>query len=79
MSTLNQNTAECESVVHRFLEVNLKITSIMAALNNNGDVHIGDKVRHISLVEYGNNYQLLPPELLTLFIGSGQRGKHSIC
>ena len=44
MSTLNQNTAECESVVRRFLEVNLKITSIMAALNNNGDVHIGDKV-----------------------------------
>ena len=43
MSTLNQNTAECESV-HRFLEVNLKITSIMATLNNNEDVHIGDKV-----------------------------------
>ena len=46
MSSLNQNTAECESVVRCLLEVNLKTTSIMAFLNNNRDVHIGNMPRH---------------------------------
>ena len=64
MSSLNQNTAECESVVRRLLEVNLKITSVMAFLNNNGDVHIGNMSRHINLSERGNCFQLLPPEIV---------------
>ena len=68
MSSLNQNTAECESVVRQLLELNLKITSVMAALNNNGDVHIGDDVHHINLTNFGNNYQLLPPELVSIFM-----------
>ena len=41
---LNQNMAECEFVVRRLLELNMKITSVMATLNNNGDVHIQDSV-----------------------------------
>ena len=64
MSTLNQNTAECESVVCRLLKVNMKATEIMAAINSNSDVHIGQKARHISLIEHANNFQLLPPEIV---------------
>ena len=65
MRTLNQNTAECKAVIHCLLEVNLKTTSIMAFLNNNGDVHIRDMPRHINLSERGNSFQLLPPELVS--------------
>ena len=65
MSALNQNTAECEAVIRHLLEVNLKTTSIMAFLNNNGDVHIRDMPRHINLSERGNSFQLLPPELVS--------------
>ena len=68
MSSLNQNTAECESVVRRLLELNLKITEVMAHLNTNGDVHIGTDVRHVNLTDLGNNYQLLPPELVSLYM-----------
>ena len=65
MSSLNQTTAECESVIRRLLEINLKTTSIMAFLNNNGDVHIGNMPRHINLSERGNNFQLLPPDIVS--------------
>ena len=68
MSTLNQNTAECESVVRRLLELNLKVTSIMAFMNCNGDVHIRNDVRHITLIDRANNFQLLPPEIVGNFI-----------
>ena len=68
MSSLNQNTSECESVVRRLLEVNIKITEIMAALNNNLDVHIRDKARHINLIEHSNNFQLLPPEIVKMVL-----------
>ena len=68
MSTLNQNTSECESVVRHLLEVNIKITEIMAALNNNLDVHIREKVRHINLIEHSNNFQLLPPEIVKMVL-----------
>ena len=64
MSTLNQNTAECESVVRRLLEVNMKATEIMAAIYSNSDVHIGERAHHISLIEHANNFQLLPPEIV---------------
>ena len=66
MSTLNQNTADCESVVRRLLEINLKITSIMSFLNSNGDIHIGDNTCHINLSNFGNSFQLLPPEVVFL-------------
>ena len=64
MSSLNQNTAECESVIRRLLEVNLKCSEIMASINNNTDVHICSQARHVSLIEHANNFQLLPPEIV---------------
>ena len=64
MSTLNQNTAQCESVIRRLLEVNMKAMEIMAAIYSNSDVHIGERARHISLIEHANNFQLLPPEIV---------------
>ena len=64
MSALNQNTAECESVVRRLLEMNMVTTQIMSSINNNSDVHIQNKPRHISLIEHANNFQLLPPEIV---------------
>ena len=68
MSTLNQNTSECETVVRSLLEVNLACTKIMAILNSNHDVHIGSNVRHIMLTEHANNFQLLPPKVVHLFM-----------
>ena len=68
MSRLNQNTSECESVVRRLLEVNIKITEIMSALNNNLDVHVRDNARHITLIEHSNNFQLLPPEIVKMVL-----------
>ena len=65
MSALNQNTVECEAVVRRLLEVNLKTTSIMAFLNNSSNVHIRDMPRHINLSQRGNSFQLLPPEIVS--------------
>ena len=64
MSSLNQNTAECESIIRRLLEVNLKCSEIMASINNNSDVHICGRARHVSLIEHANNFQLLPPEIV---------------
>ena len=40
----------------------------MAHLNTNGDVHIGTDVRHVNLTDLGNNYQLLPSELVSLYM-----------
>ena len=68
MSSLNQNTSECETVVHSLLEINLACTKIMAILNNNHDVHIGSNVRYIILTGHGNNFQLLPPEVANIFM-----------
>ena len=68
MSSLNQNTTECELVVRSLLEINMLCTQIMAILNSNGDVHIGEKIRNITLTEHSNNFQLLPPEVVKLFM-----------
>ena len=68
MSSLNQNTSECETVVRSLLEINLACTKIMAILNSNHDVHIGSNVRHIILTEHANNFQLLPPKVVNLFM-----------
>ena len=64
MSSLNQNTAECESVVRHLLEMNMLTTQIMSSINNNSDIHIQNKPRHISVTEHANNFQLLPPEIV---------------
>ena len=66
MSCLNQNTAECQSVVRRLLELNLTTTQIIAWINSNADVHVHDNIRHISLIDHSNNFQLLPPEIVQL-------------
>ena len=79
MSTLNQNTAECEAVVRRLLELNLKVTSMMAFLNSNGDVHIGDNSCHINLSQAGNSFQLLHPEIVSQFTDLDDERKHAIC
>ena len=68
MSSLNQNTAECELVVRLLLEINMLCTQIMAILNSNGDVHIGERIHNITLTEHSNNFQLLPPEVVKLFM-----------
>ena len=65
MSTLNQNTADCESVVRRLLELNFSLTSVMSSLNGNGDTHVSDNVRHVQLSDRGNVFQLLPPEVVS--------------
>ena len=66
MSSLNQNTAECQSVVRHLLEINLTMTQIMAWINSNADVHVRDNIRHISLIDNSNNFQLLQPEIVQL-------------
>ena len=71
MSTLNQNTAECESIVHCLLELNLKVTSIMAFMNCKDDVHIENDLWYITLIDHMNNFQLLPPEIVENFIDLG--------
>ena len=38
----------------------------MAWLNCNADVHVRDNIRHISLIDHSNNFQLLPPEIVQL-------------
>ena len=40
MSTLNHNTAECESVVWRLLEINIQITQILSKIRKNTDIHV---------------------------------------
>ena len=67
MSSLNQNTTECE-LVRSLLEINMLCMQIMAILNSNGDVHIGEKICNITLTEHSNNFQLLPPEVVKLFM-----------
>ena len=71
MISLNQNTAECESVVRRLLKMNMLTTQIMSSINNNSDVHIQNKPRHISLIEHANNFQLLPPEIVKYVLDIG--------
>ena len=68
MSSLNENTSECETVVRSLLEINVLCTKIMAILNSNHDVHIGSNVWHIIFTEHANNFQLLPPEVVQLFM-----------
>ena len=41
-------------------------TQIMAILNSNGDVHIGEKICNITLTKHSNNFQLLRPEVVKL-------------
>ena len=42
----------------------MKATEIMAAIYSNTDVHIGERVDHILLIQHANNFQLLPPEIV---------------
>ena len=62
MSTLNHNTAECESVSHRLLEINIQITKLLAHIRGNADIHTNSEVRHIDLSEQTNFFSLLEPD-----------------
>ena len=63
MSTLNHNTAECESVVQRLLEINLSITQLLSHIQRNSDVHVNPDIWHIDIVEDSTCYILLPPDI----------------
>ena len=63
MSTLNHNTAECESVVRRLLDINIQITKLLAHIRKNNDVHVASHVRHITLSEQTNFFSLIDPEI----------------
>ena len=52
---------------------------IMAVRNSNGDVHIGEKICNITLTEHSNNFQLLPPEVVKLFMDIDKGRKYTIC
>ena len=62
MSTLNHNTAECESVVRRLLEINIQITKLLVHIQGNADIFVNSEVRHIDLSEQTNFFSLLEPD-----------------
>ena len=62
MSTLNHNTAECESVIRRLLEINIQITKLLAHIQGNADIHTNSEVRHIDPSEQTNFFSLLEPD-----------------
>ena len=68
MSTLNHNTAKCESVVRRLLEINIHITKLLAHIKGNVDLHANPEVRHIDLSEQNNFFSLLDPEIAQLAV-----------
>ena len=68
MSTLNHNTAECESVVHRLLEINIHITKLLSHIRGNADLHANLDVRHIDLSEQTNFFSLLDPDMALLAV-----------
>ena len=68
MSTLNHNTAECESVVQRLLEINIQITQLLSHIRGNADIHIDSEVRHIDLSEQTNFFSLLNPDIAQIAV-----------
>ena len=76
--------------VRRLLEVNLKITEILAQIRKNIDVHVQNNCRHIKLSEQTNAFFLLPPEIVSLtmdlnceensqYIKQGSTMWHDLC
>ena len=63
MSTLNHNTAECNSIVRRLLEINIQLTKLLSTIQRNSDVHVNLDLRHIELSEQSNCFMLLPPDI----------------
>ena len=63
MSKLNHNTAECKSVVHRLLEINLSLTELLSHMQKKSDVHVNPDIRHIDIAEQSNCFILLPPDI----------------
>ena len=62
MSTLNHNTAECNSVIRHLLEINIQLTKL-STIQQNSDVHVNLDLRHIELSEQSNCFMLLPPDI----------------
>ena len=63
MSTLNHNTAKCNSVVRCLLEINIQLTKLLSTIQQNSDVHVNLDLRHIELSEQSNCFMLLPPDI----------------
>ena len=63
MSTLNHNTAECNSVVRHLLEINIQLTKLMSTIQQNSDVHFNLDLCHLELSEQSNCFMLLPPDI----------------
>ena len=68
MSTLNHNTAECETVVRHLLEINLQLTRLLSKIRKNIDVHVDLDNRHIKLSDQTNFFFLLPPEIVSMSV-----------
>ena len=68
MSTLNHNTAECESVVQCLLEINLQLTLLLSKIRKNMDVHVDVDNRHVKLSDQTNSFFLLPPEIVSMSV-----------
>ena len=68
MSTLNHNTAECETVVRCLLEINLQLTRLLSKIRKNIDVHVDLDNRHIKLSDQTNSFFLLPPEIVSISV-----------
>ena len=68
MSTLNHNTAECETVVRHLLEVNLQLTRLLLKIRKNINVHVDLDNRHIKLSDQTNSFFLLPPEIVSMSV-----------
>ena len=68
MSTLNHNTAECETVVRCLLEINLQLTRLLSKIRKNIDVHVDLDNRHIKLSDQTNSFFLLPPEIVSMSV-----------
>ena len=68
MSTLNHNTAECETVVRRLLEINLQLTRLLSKIRKNINVHVDLDNRHIKLSDQTNSFFLLPPEIVSMSV-----------
>ena len=62
MSTLNYNTAECNSVVRCLLEINIQLTKL-SAIQHYSNVHVNLDVHHIELSKQSNCFILLPPDI----------------
>ena len=63
MSSLNHNTAECNSIGRHLLEINIQLTKLLSTIQQNSDVHVNLDLRHIEPSEQSNCLMLLPRDI----------------